>query len=91
MSLDNPRHVAAVAPEIPPLRPPGRPGEPAEPPPPAPVPILPTWGEPDVRDRDDIVARTTGHPASDVAADLEAGRMLTAEEAMRYGLVDRLR
>lgn len=221
VSLDNPRATwPPWPPEIPPLHPPGRPGEPAEPPPPAPVPILPTWREPDVQDRDltdrllelrvivlggrlddaaadrvtaqllllgarddrpielqlactdadleaslalaaavdlveapvhavvrgmlrgpavavlcaaqqraahrhamfvlslppfsgagtagqlavlaeqherqvatlrDIVARTTGHSASGVAADLEAGRMLTAEEAMRYGLVDRLR
>ena len=34
----------------------------------------------------DLVARATGRAAPDVAADLEAGRVLAVEEAMLYGL-----
>jgi ATP-dependent Clp protease protease subunit len=38
----------------------------------------------------DLVATATGRAAPDVAADLEAGRVFSAEEAMEYGLVSRL-
>ncbi|WP_165358544.1 ATP-dependent Clp protease proteolytic subunit [Haloactinopolyspora alba] len=39
----------------------------------------------------DLVATTTGRAPDDVGADLRTGRVLSAEEAQTYGLVDRLR
>jgi len=38
----------------------------------------------------DLIAEATGRPADEVAADLDAGRVLDAEEAQTYGLVTRL-
>lgn len=38
----------------------------------------------------DLIVRATGRARQDVAADLEAGRLLDANEAMEYGLVSRL-
>ena len=38
----------------------------------------------------DLIARATGQATQDVAADLEAGRVLGANEAREYGLVSRL-
>ena len=38
----------------------------------------------------DLIVRATGRSADEVAADLEPGRVLGAEEAKDYGLVDRL-
>jgi ATP-dependent Clp protease protease subunit len=36
------------------------------------------------------IARLTGRPEDEIGADLEAGRLLSAEEAKAYGLVDEL-
>lgn len=38
----------------------------------------------------DLIAQATGRPADEVAADLEPGRVLTAEEARTYGLITQL-
>lgn len=38
----------------------------------------------------DLIVRATGRAAPDVAADLDAGRVLDADEAREYGLVSRL-
>jgi ATP-dependent Clp protease protease subunit len=38
----------------------------------------------------DLIVRATGRARQDVAADLEAGRVLDADEAREYGLVSRL-
>jgi ATP-dependent Clp protease protease subunit len=38
----------------------------------------------------DLIVRATGRARQEVAADLEAGRVLGAEEAKEYGLVSRL-
>lgn len=38
----------------------------------------------------DLIARACGRTAPEVAVDLELGRVLSADEAMEYGLVDRL-
>ncbi|TDW83852.1 MULTISPECIES: ClpP family protease [Kribbella] len=39
----------------------------------------------------DLIAHATDRPADEVAADLETGRVLTAEDAQAYGLITRLR
>lgn len=39
----------------------------------------------------DRIAEVTGRPAQEVAADLDAGRVLSAEEAREYGLVQQVR
>ncbi|HEY3562946.1 MAG TPA: ATP-dependent Clp protease proteolytic subunit [Kribbella sp.] len=38
----------------------------------------------------DLIADATGRPADEIAADLAAGRLLTATEAEAYGLISRL-
>jgi ATP-dependent Clp protease protease subunit len=38
----------------------------------------------------DLIVRATGRARQEVAADLEAGRVLGAEEAKEYGIVSRL-
>jgi ATP-dependent Clp protease protease subunit len=38
----------------------------------------------------DLIAQATGRPADEVAADLDPGRVLDAEEAQTYGLITRL-
>ena len=38
----------------------------------------------------DLIAQATGRSDDEVAADLDAGRVLTADEALEYGLVTRL-
>jgi ATP-dependent Clp protease protease subunit len=38
----------------------------------------------------DLITRASERAAADVAADLEAGRVLSADEALEYGLVNRL-
>ncbi|MDX2969616.1 ATP-dependent Clp protease proteolytic subunit [Kribbella solani] len=39
----------------------------------------------------DLVATATGRPATEIAADLDPGRVLNATEAMEYGLITRVR
>ncbi|MGW5191092.1 ATP-dependent Clp protease proteolytic subunit [Kribbella sp. NPDC004138] len=38
----------------------------------------------------DLIAQATARPADEIAADLEPGRVLTAEEARTYGLITKL-
>jgi ATP-dependent Clp protease protease subunit len=38
----------------------------------------------------DLIAQASGRPADEVAADLDSGRVLSADEALTYGLVTRL-
>jgi ATP-dependent Clp protease protease subunit len=38
----------------------------------------------------DLITRASGRAVADVAADLEAGRVLSADEAIEYGLVNQL-
>jgi ATP-dependent Clp protease, protease subunit len=52
--------------------------------------VVETWVAHKQRLLDDFhrhLAETTGHPLEQIEADTEAGRFLTAEEAVQYGLV----
>ena len=51
--------------------------------------VTPSTGRSDrTRSHHERVARACRRPADAVAADMRAGRILTAEEAHSYGLVD---